>query len=71
MRIQLELDDEMAAAVDAARGDVARVVWIRRAIEQRLGARRFEGSTSADPTRKRITGSLDRKFVEPRPKEGK
>lgn len=36
--INLPLSDELQAAVDQARGDVPRVVWIRRAIEARLAA---------------------------------
>jgi metal-responsive CopG/Arc/MetJ family transcriptional regulator len=34
--INLPLPEELLEAVDRARGDVPRVVWIRRAIEQRL-----------------------------------
>lgn len=39
--LNLGLPDELLAAVDAARGDVARTVWIRRAIERRLAMDRF------------------------------
>lgn len=34
--INLTIPAELLAAVDEARGDVPRTVWIRRAIEQRL-----------------------------------
>jgi len=40
MQIRLELEDSLGAEVDDARGDVPRVVWIRRAIEMRLGRTR-------------------------------
>jgi hypothetical protein len=40
--INLPLPDEMLEAIDQARGDIPRTVWIRRAIEQRLSA---EGTT--------------------------
>jgi metal-responsive CopG/Arc/MetJ family transcriptional regulator len=36
LRINLPIPEELLAAVDQARGDVPRTVWIRRAIEQRL-----------------------------------
>ena len=42
-RIHLPLPTEMLKAIDAVRGDVARTVWIRRAIEMRLQATK-EGS---------------------------
>jgi metal-responsive CopG/Arc/MetJ family transcriptional regulator len=35
-RIQLPIAKKLLEAVDQARGDVPRTVWIRRAIEQRL-----------------------------------
>jgi metal-responsive CopG/Arc/MetJ family transcriptional regulator len=35
-RISLPISVELLEAVDAARGDVPRTVWIRRAIEARL-----------------------------------
>jgi metal-responsive CopG/Arc/MetJ family transcriptional regulator len=35
-RISLPIPAELLKAVDAARGDVPRTVWIRRAIETRL-----------------------------------
>jgi len=35
-RINLPLPAELLEAIDRARGDVPRTVWIRRAIEQRL-----------------------------------
>jgi metal-responsive CopG/Arc/MetJ family transcriptional regulator len=34
--ISLPIPEELLKAVDRARGDVPRTVWIRRAIEQRL-----------------------------------
>jgi len=34
--INLPLSQTMLEAIDEARGDVPRTVWIRRAIEQRL-----------------------------------
>jgi hypothetical protein len=34
--INLPLPEELLAAIDKARGDVPRTVWIRRAIEQRI-----------------------------------
>ena len=36
MKVLLPLSDELMAAIDAARGDVPRTAWIRRAIEERL-----------------------------------
>jgi metal-responsive CopG/Arc/MetJ family transcriptional regulator len=38
--ITLPLPEELLEAIDKARGDVPRTVWIRRAIEQRLEAER-------------------------------
>lgn len=35
--INLRLSPDLLAEIDDARGDVARVVWIRRAIQMRLG----------------------------------
>ena len=40
IRINLPLPTELLAAIDKARGDVPRTVWIRRAIEHRLAAER-------------------------------
>lgn len=34
--INLPIPEELLKALDEARGDVPRTVWIRRAIEQRL-----------------------------------
>lgn len=34
--INLPLSEELLKAIDEARGDVPRTVWIRRAIEQRV-----------------------------------
>jgi len=34
--ISLPLSQELLEAIDKARGDVPRTIWIRRAIEQRL-----------------------------------
>lgn len=34
--INLPLPEELLRAIDQARGDVPRTVWIRRAIEQRI-----------------------------------
>jgi metal-responsive CopG/Arc/MetJ family transcriptional regulator len=34
--ISLPIPEELLEAIDRARGDVPRTVWIRRAIEQRL-----------------------------------
>lgn len=34
--INLPIPEELLKALDQARGDVPRTVWIRRAIEQRL-----------------------------------
>jgi len=39
-KINLPLPAELLEAVDKARGDVPRTVWIRRAIEQRLADER-------------------------------
>ena len=36
LNINLTLPEELLEAIDEARGDVPRTVWIRRAIEQRL-----------------------------------
>lgn len=43
MRIQLELSDEMAIELDARRGEVPRVRWIRQAIAESLSLRIHEG----------------------------
>lgn len=36
ININLPIPEELLKALDEARGDVPRTVWIRRAIEQRL-----------------------------------
>ena len=36
ININLPIPEELLNALDEARGDVPRTVWIRRAIEQRL-----------------------------------
>lgn len=46
-QINLRLPDELLAAVEAARGDIARNLWIRRAIEMRLELRDAEASILA------------------------
>jgi hypothetical protein len=40
--INLPITEELLEAVDEARGDVPRTVWIRRAIEQRLDREKQE-----------------------------
>lgn len=35
--VSFRWDEEFVAAIDAARGDVPRSVWVRRAVEQALG----------------------------------
>lgn len=36
MRVNVSLPDELLARVDAVRGDVARSLWLRRAVERAL-----------------------------------
>ena len=46
-QIRLPIPAELLEAVDQARGDVPRTVWIRRAIEERLAAHHQRGFVAA------------------------
>lgn len=44
MKLSASLPDELVERLDAARGDVPRSTWLRRAVEERLGGGVVVGS---------------------------
>lgn len=73
-RVPLAIDPEVLAAVDAARGDVSRNLWFRRAIEQRLRDEGFlehaaEGNVRSLSMKQREHGQEPPKRQAPAPKK--
>jgi hypothetical protein len=66
--INLPLDETLLKILDRTRGDVARVVFIRRAIEEKCHVRPAERPSR--PTRVRSSASA-RANAKPTPKGGK
>lgn len=57
-RMELRVTPEMRTAVDAARGDVPRNVWIERAIEEKLGTPRTPIPEGAEPDVKVVDATV-------------
>lgn len=77
-RLHLTVEEEVVVAIDAARGDVPRSVWIQRAVEKALGPSSERSAPEAVETTGRRDSSrpapsrpsrFDKPF-NPMPKEG-